>query len=166
MADYTNSEEKKKKLFKILKSSIKDGSLISASISVRKQFLFLILRYSLCVSTNIMRLEFYHFWWWQKNGGIWFWLKQKKFITIWKRKNEYYFNIYFAILTKIFFEILLLYDMRFNNYSIEVSYKLDLYKHRLFFTLFRQRVMKWKRKQTPAWSKVTHTVSRPSEISN
>lgn len=40
MADYTDSGEKKEKLFKILKSSIKDGSLISASISVRKKYLF------------------------------------------------------------------------------------------------------------------------------
>lgn len=35
MADYTDSGEKKEKLFKILKSSIKDGSLISASISAK-----------------------------------------------------------------------------------------------------------------------------------
>lgn len=62
MADYTDSGEKKEKLFKILKSSIKDGSLISASISVRKNiWFFFILRYLLLVSTNIMRQEFYHF---------------------------------------------------------------------------------------------------------
>lgn len=61
MSDYTDSSEKKKKLFKILKSSIKDGSLISASISVRKKILFLIRRYSLWLSSNLKRLEFYHF---------------------------------------------------------------------------------------------------------
>ena len=36
VADYTESEEKRKKLFQILNSAIEDRALISASISVKK----------------------------------------------------------------------------------------------------------------------------------
>ena len=35
VADYTESEEKRKKLFQILNSAIEDRALISASISVK-----------------------------------------------------------------------------------------------------------------------------------
>lgn len=37
VADYTESEEKRKKLFQILNSAIEDRALISASISVKKK---------------------------------------------------------------------------------------------------------------------------------
>ena len=49
VADYTESEEKRKKLFQILNSAIEDRALISASISVKK--IVILSNYQYCVSS-------------------------------------------------------------------------------------------------------------------